>query len=343
MLKLKQSEILIENGAINHAGELLSQITKSNRCAVVSDTNVAPLYLDKLKSILRSAGFTVVSYIIPAGEASKTLATVEKIYTFLANENFIKTDAIIALGGGVIGDITGFVAATYLRGISSMQIPTSLLAQVDSSVGGKCGVDLPAGKNMVGAFHQPLRVVIDPDLLTTLPEHFVADGMAEVIKYGAIFDEQLLEKIEKEKISTDIIRACVTHKRDVVVRDEFDNGERMLLNFGHTAAHSIEAIGNYTKHTHGFAVSIGMIYAARLGEKLGLTESGTALRLANILKSVGLPTELPYEEKAILEHMLNDKKMRNGKLNIILLDRLGLGKIVPFSPDEVINFNTCEE
>lgn len=339
MLKLKQSEILIENGAIDQAGKLLAQITKGNRCAVISDTNVAPLYLSKLTSILESAGFSVVSHIIPAGEISKNLDTVEKIYTFLANENFIRTDAIVALGGGVIGDITGFVAATYLRGIPSMQIPTSLLAQVDSSVGGKCGVDLTAGKNMVGAFHQPLRVVIDPDLLTTLPEHFIADGMAEVIKYGAIFDEPLLQKIEKEKISTEIIRACVTHKRDVVDRDEFDNGERMLLNFGHTAAHSIEALGNYTEHTHGFAVSIGMVYAARLGEKLGITVTGTATRLAGTLKSVGLPTELPYDEKSILEHMLNDKKMRDGKLNMILLDHIGCGKIVPFTPDQVINFN----
>ncbi len=339
MLKLKQSEILIRNGAIEEAGVLLSQITKGNRCAIISDTNVAPLYLDRLCAILKSSGFDPVSYIVPAGEASKTLATVEKIYTFLAKENFIKTDAIVALGGGVIGDITGFVAATYLRGIASMQIPTSLLAQVDSSVGGKCGVDLPAGKNMVGAFHQPLRVVIDPDLLSTLTPHFLADGMGEVIKYGAIFDETLLSKIEKEKISTDIIRACVTHKRDVVVRDEFDNGERMLLNFGHTAAHSIEAIGNYTEHTHGFAVAMGMVYATRLGEKIGFTEKGSADRLINILKSVGLPTELPYEEKAILDHMLNDKKMRNGKLNMILISKLGRGEIVPFDPKKVVNFN----
>lgn len=339
MLKLKQSEILIENGAINEAGRLLSQITKGKRCAIISDTNVAPLYLDKLVSILQSSGFSPISYIVPAGEASKTLATVEKIYTFLAEENIIRTDAIIALGGGVIGDITGFVAATYLRGIASMQIPTSLLAQVDSSVGGKCGVDLPAGKNMVGAFHQPLRVLIDPDLLETLPSHFLADGMAEVIKYGAIFDEELLTKIEKEKISTDIIRTCVTHKRDVVVEDEFDNGRRMLLNFGHTAAHSIEAIGNYTQHTHGFAVAMGMVYATRLGEKIGFTKKGSSQRLEKILSSVGLPTELPYDEKDILSHMLNDKKMRNGKLNMILISKLGKGEIVPFDPDEVVKFN----
>lgn len=339
MIKLKQSEILIKNGAIEEAGILLAQITKGTRCAIITDTNVAPLYLDKLVAILKSSGFSPISYIVPAGEASKTLATVEKIYTFLAEENIIRTDAIIALGGGVIGDITGFVAATYLRGMASMQIPTSLLAQVDSSVGGKCGVDLPAGKNMVGAFHQPLRVVIDPNLLATLPEHFLADGMAEVIKYGAIFDEALLTKIENEKISTDIIRACVSHKRDVVIRDEFDNGERMLLNFGHTAAHSIEAIGNYTTHTHGFAVAIGMVYATRLGEKIGFTKKGSSERLERILKSVGLPTELPYEEQAVLDHMLNDKKMRNGKLNMILISELGKSEIVPFTPEEVIKFN----
>lgn len=339
MLKLKESRILIENGAINKAGSLLSEITGGKKCAIVSDSNVAPLYLDKLVSILNLSGFAPVSYIIPAGESSKTLSTVSGIYDFLAKENFTRTDAIIALGGGVVGDITGFVAATYLRGIPSMQIPTSLLAQVDSSVGGKCGVDLPSGKNMVGAFHQPLRVVIDPDLLSTLPPIFLADGMAEVIKYGAIFNKDLLKKIEEEKFSTEIIKSCVTHKRDVVERDEFDNGDRMLLNFGHTVAHSVEVFGNYTEYSHGFAVAIGMVYATRLGEKLGYTKPGSSEYLVKLLDSVGLPTELPYEEKKILSHMLSDKKMRNGKLNMILISKLGKGDIVPFSPDDVLNFS----
>ena len=338
MIKLKSSEILIKNGAIYDAASLLAQITVSQRVAIVSDSNVAPLYLDKLCSVLDANGYECESYIVPAGEESKTLATVSDIYTFLSEKNFTRTDAIIALGGGVIGDITGFVSATYLRGVPSMQVPTSLLAQVDSSVGGKCGVDLPAGKNMGGAFNQPRRVLIDPDFLSTLTPHFLADGMAEVVKYGAIFDASLLEKIKKDKISTEIIRDCVTHKRDIVEEDEFDNGKRMLLNFGHTAGHSIEAIGNYTAHTHGFAVSIGMVYAARLGEKLGITKSGTANELCGILSSVDLPCELPYDERDILAHMLNDKKVRNGKLNMIMLKELGVSDIVSFSPNEVMNF-----
>lgn len=338
MIKLKNSEILIQKGAICDAACLLSQITSSKRVAIITDTNVAPLYLDKLKKILLSEDFKCESYIIPAGEESKNLDTVSKIYNFLAELNFTRTDPLIALGGGVIGDITGFVSATYLRGVPSMQIPTSLLAQVDSSVGGKCGVDLPAGKNMVGAFNQPCRVLIDPDFLETLTPHFLADGMSEVIKYGAIFDASLLEKIKKDKITPEIIEACVKHKRDIVEEDEFDNGSRMLLNFGHTAGHSIEAIGNYTTHTHGFAVAIGMIYAARLGEKLKITKPGTADSLAEVLTSVGLPCELPYDETDVLENMLNDKKVRNGKLNMIMLKELGVSEIVSFTPDEVINF-----
>ncbi len=339
MLKLKNSEILIKRGAISDAARLLSQITSSKRCAIITDSNVAPFYLDKLKKILLSGEFKCESYIVPAGEESKNLDTVSKIYNFLAELNFTRTDPIIALGGGVIGDITGFVSATYLRGVPSMQIPTSLLAQVDSSVGGKCGVDLPAGKNMVGAFNQPNRVLIDPDFLETLTPHFLADGMAEVIKYGAIFDASLLNKIKSDKITTEIIEACVKHKRDVVLEDEFDNGRRMLLNFGHTAGHSIEAIGNYKTHSHGFAVSIGMVYAARLGEKLGITKIGTADELSAILSDTGLPCELPYSEDAILSHMLNDKKVRNGKLNMILLKELGSSGIYSFAPDEVLNFN----
>ena len=338
MIKLKSSEILIKNGALRDAATLLAQITASNRVAIVTDSNVAPLYLDKLCSILSVNGYECESYIVPAGEESKTLSTVSDIYTFLSERNFTRTDAIIALGGGVIGDIIGFVSATYLRGVPSMQVPTSLLAQVDSSVGGKCGVDLPAGKNMVGAFNQPNRVLIDPDFLSTLTPHFLADGMAEVIKYGAIFDANLLKKIKKDKISTEIITDCVTHKRDIVEEDEFDNGKRMLLNFGHSAGHSIEAIGNYTAHTHGFAVSIGMVYAARLGEKLGITKLGTANELSEILSSVGLPCELPYAEHDILAHMLNDKKVRNGKLNMIMLRELGKSDIISFLPNDVINF-----
>lgn len=342
-LELKQSRITIGNGAVNMAGSALAELTKGSRCAVITDSNVAPLHADKLCNILKNAGFSPVVYTIPAGEASKTLSTVSAIYAFLAKENFTRTDPLIALGGGVIGDITGFAAATYLRGVPSMQIPTSLLAQVDSSVGGKCGVDLPEGKNMVGAFHQPRRVLIDPDFLETLPEHFRSDGMAEVIKYGAIFDRALLTRIEEEKISTGVIAACVAHKRDVVLRDEFDHGDRMLLNFGHTVGHAVEAIGNYTAHTHGFAVAIGMVAAARLGESLGLTQPGCAEALSSLLASFSLPTELPYPQEEILAHMLNDKKMRSGKLHMILLRTLGDAQIVPFDPSEVMKFQIAKE
>lgn len=342
-LELKQSRISIGNGVVHTAGTALSELTRGSRCAVITDSNVAPLYADKLCAVLSHAGFSPSVYTIPAGEASKTLSTVSELYDFLAKENFTRTDPLIALGGGVIGDITGFVAATYLRGVPSMQIPTSLLAQVDSSVGGKCGVDLPAGKNMVGAFHQPRRVLIDPDFLETLPDHFLSDGMAEVIKYGAIFDRALLRRIEKEKISAEIIAACVTHKRDVVLRDEFDHGDRMLLNFGHTVGHAVEAIGNYTTHTHGFAVAIGMVAAARLGEALGLTQPGCADDLASVLASFSLPTELPYPQADILSHMLNDKKMRSGKLHMILLRTLGNAHIVPFDPSEVMKFQIAKE
>ena len=338
-LTIKESRITIGRGAFSLAGEQLRELTDGSRAAVISDSNVAPLYAEALSAALQAAGFSPSLFVIPAGEQSKTLATVSEMYDFLAREGFTRTDPLVALGGGVIGDMTGFAAATYLRGVPSMQIPTSLLAQVDSSVGGKCGVDLPAGKNMVGAFHQPRRVLIDPDLLATLPPHFVADGMAEVIKYGAIFDAPLLEAIARDRMSEEIITACVTHKHDIVLRDEFDHGDRMLLNFGHTVGHAVEALGNYRRHTHGFAVSIGMAAAARLGEQLGVTAPGCAQKLCAILESFSLPTALPYPPGDILAHMLHDKKMRGNTLHMILLRELGRAEIVPFTPDEVLRFH----
>ena len=278
-------DIFIERGIIDLCGEYVKKLSKAEKVVVVTDTNVAPHYKWRVLNSLEQQDLRVQSFIYPAGEQSKHLGTISDIYKLLADFHMTRKDIIVALGGGVCGDMAGFAAATYLRGIDFIQIPTSLLAQVDSSVGGKTGVDLPQGKNLVGAFHQPIAVLIDPDTLNTLPDNFVSDGMAEVIKYGCIKDAAFFDLLESEDVQPkieEVIETCVSIKRDVVSRDEREAGERMLLNFGHTLGHSIEKIYNFTGITHGMAVAIGMILIARAGELHGVTKAGTADRIVKI-------------------------------------------------------------
>ena len=246
--------------------------------------------------------------------------------SYMADFHMSRGDIVVALGGGVTGDMAGFAAATYMRGIKFVQIPTSLLAQVDSSVGGKTAVDIPQGKNLVGAFHQPCLVIIDPDTLSTLPERFVHDGMAEVIKYGCIKDERLFETLENENaldIIEDIIEICVSIKRDVVNRDEKESGERMLLNFGHTLGHSLEKLYNFEGLSHGEAVAIGMVKIAASGENAGLTEAGTADRIERLCKKNMLPTSDEASAATLAELCQSDKKAGGGSVNLVLLDKIG--------------------
>ena len=319
-------DILIERGILSSCGELIKAVARGNKAMIISDSNVYPIYGGTVASSLESAGFAVCSHVFPAGEASKQLSSIAKMYDSLAENGFSRKDIIVALGGGVTGDMAGFAAATYQRGIDFIQIPTSLLAQVDSSVGAKTGVDIKQGKNLVGAFWQPSAVLIDPNTLKTLTPEFFSDGMAEVIKYGCIKSASLFKRLEKENaadIIDDIILECVSIKKDVVERDEHESGERMLLNFGHTLGHSIEKAYGYTGITHGQAVGIGMVMMTSAAQNAGITEKGCAMRIADVLKKYSLPTCDKTPLKLITDGALGDKKASGDSISIVLLNKIG--------------------
>lgn len=319
-------QIHIENGILKDCGALIKKCSSAQRVMIISDSNVFPLYGKAVSGSLASCGFTVYTHVFPAGEQSKRLSSIEAMYTDLAGNQFTRGDLIVALGGGVTGDMAGFAAASYLRGIGFVQIPTSLLAQVDSSVGGKTGVDIEEGKNLVGAFWQPSLVLIDPDTLSTLPPRFFSDGMAEVIKYGCIKSLPLFEQLERCDIKNeinDIIYRCVDIKREVVERDEHEAGERMLLNFGHTLGHSLEKLYHYTGLSHGEAVAAGMVMLTRAAEYAGLTKKGTLDRLVPLLKKYGLPVSDPANCKTVAEGAFTDKKSSGDDISIVLLREIG--------------------
>lgn len=321
-----QSDILIGRGLLEEAAKHCLSVFSPSRVHIVSDTNVAPLYLERLAG---QFSLPVSSTVLPAGEEHKRLSAVEGIYHDLLAAGMTRKDLVIALGGGVVGDITGFAASSYLRGVPLCQIPTTLLAQVDSSVGGKTGVDLPEGKNLVGAFYQPRLVLIDPALLASLPAETYADGMAEVIKYGCIADREILELVSGEEADIDrIIYECVKIKRDVVQEDEHDTGLRMILNFGHTIGHACEKLENYVGLTHGQAVSIGMVAAMRLSHVLDGTADLSG-ELVPVLRKYGLPVELRHGREQIYNALLADKKNFGGTVNFILVRTLGKADIVP--------------
>ena len=319
-------DILIERGLLDRSGELVRSVSAAKKDCVITDSNVGAIYAERVLTSLKEADFETELFTFPAGESSKRLDTVAAMLSYMADFHMSRGDIVVALGGGVTGDMAGFAAATYMRGIKFVQIPTSLLAQVDSSVGGKTAVDIPQGKNLVGAFHQPCLVIIDPDTLSTLPERFVHDGMAEVIKYGCIKDERLFETLENENaldIIEDIIEICVSIKRDVVNRDEKESGERMLLNFGHTLGHSLEKLYNFEGLSHGEAVAIGMVKIAASGENAGLTEAGTADRIERLCKKNMLPTSDEASAATLAELCQSDKKAGGGSVNLVLLDKIG--------------------
>ena len=299
----KPYDIFIERGLLDKAGEYAKSLSSATRAVLITDTNVAPLYKWRVLNSLSAAGFEVATHVFQAGEESKHLGTIAEMYKTLADSGMTRKDMIVALGGGVCGDMAGFAAATYLRGIDFMQIPTSLLAQVDSSVGGKTGVDLPQGKNLVGAFHQPIAVLIDPDTLNTLPDRFIT--------------ENALEHIE------DVIETCVSIKRDVVSRDEHEKGERMLLNFGHTLGHAIEKLYDFSGISHGMAVAVGMVMLAKAGEKQGITTEGTADRIAALCKKYSLPTKESFGFEELANAARSDKKSAGDSISLVLLREIG--------------------
>lgn len=328
--------IHIENGILAKTGELVSEVFSGKKIMIVSDDNVFPLYGKIITKALSDSGFECHSFVLPHGEPTKSFQSLPKIYEALINAKLTRSDLLIALGGGVIGDLAGFAASSYLRGIKFVQIPTSLLAQVDSSVGGKVAVDLSQGKNLVGAFYHPKAVIIDPDVLNTLPDHFISDGMGEVIKYGCIKDKELFELLCKHTSFDDlkpkltqIIARCVDIKRIVVEADQFDLGERILLNFGHTLAHTIEQHFNYERESHGEAVGIGMYQITKIAEEKGLTTSGCAEQIKKVLEIYKLPDNSNLPIDVLTDAISLDKKNLNNHLNVVLLHDIGDSYVYP--------------
>lgn len=319
-------DVFVGRGLLSGCGDTIRTVTKAKKAAVVTDDIVAGLYLKSVVDSLENSGFEVVTFAFANGEASKCTQILLDVYDFLVNSEITRSDIIIALGGGVVGDLTGYAAATYLRGVDFVQIPTTLLAQVDSSVGGKTAIDLPSGKNLVGAFKQPKCVICDIDTLSTLSDEFFADGMGEVIKYGMIKSASLFEKLANEDIKECIeyiIAECISIKRDVVEADEFDKGDRMILNFGHTLGHAIEKYYNFTGISHGKAIGVGMSVFTELAENINVCKVGTLDRLNSCLDKYKLPTAVKPSLGELAKFCLNDKKRDSDWINIVLCKDIG--------------------
>jgi 3-dehydroquinate synthase len=317
--------VLIGSGLLPQLGEHMKEITGNCKAAIVSDSNVYPLYGAIAARSLENAGFEVIHFVFPAGESSKNGDTYLKLLNYLADNHLTRTDCLIALGGGVVGDLTGFAAATYLRGIAYIQVPTTLLAAVDSSVGGKTAIDLTAGKNLCGAFYQPSLVLCDTDTLNTLSMDIFRDGCAEVIKYGVLYDEALFDLLAQTGISfprEDVIARCVQHKRDVVASDEFDRGARQKLNLGHTIGHGVEAHSHF-QISHGKAVAIGMAIVSRAAASTGMCTTDTSDRICRVIQSFGLPTHTEFTAQQLMDAALSDKKRSGATINLILPKKIG--------------------
>lgn len=327
--------IEIDRGLLAQLGLFCRDLNLRERCAIITDSNVGPLYMEPAAQALETAGFKPVRISFPAGETAKSLKIVQKCYDSLAENRLERKSFIVALGGGVVGDLAGFVAATYLRGIPFVQIPTTLLAQVDSSVGGKVGVNLTAGKNLVGAFYQPQLVLCDLATLDSLPEREFKAGLAEVIKYGIIYDAALFARIEQElpailrrdqKILAELVARCCEIKADVVGQDETESGLRAILNFGHTVGHALEAISRYGKYLHGEAISIGQVAAAKLSCRLRGLPQSEAGRIKNLFQAAGLPVAVNLSKKQVeqlFEAMRLDKKVSGGEIKFVLARAIG--------------------
>ncbi|MDE6281997.1 MAG: 3-dehydroquinate synthase [Oscillospiraceae bacterium] len=350
----REYDILIERGLLAQTGERVRAVLpRASKIAVVTDTNVGPLYYNRVKAGLESAGFETALFTIPAGEESKNAVQLAQLWEDFMGFGLTRTDAVVALGGGVVGDLAGFGAATVLRGVGLVQIPTTLLAQVDSSVGGKVAVDLKAGKNLAGAFYQPKLVLMDPDVLDTLTDRTFSDGMAEVIKYGCIWDKgffdflcahpsrrEIMEHIEH------VLYICCDIKRQVVMEDERDTGLRMILNFGHTVGHAYERLGNYETWTHGQAVAAGMFTAMQIGVGLGITQDDDFQPFLALLKAFDLPDHIAIDNctlegvddwNLVVETVGLDKKSAGDSITMIFLEKMGKALPVKMKKDDVLD------
>lgn len=330
----KTYDIHIGSGLLATLGEEARKLGKAQKICVVSESAVFPLYGAVAVESLEKSGFSVVSYVFPAGEESKNGTNFLRLLNFLAESKLTRSDMIVALGGGVVGDLAGFAAASFLRGIRFIQVPTTLLAAVDSSVGGKTAIDLPAGKNLAGAFCQPSLVLCDTDTLNSLPLDIFRDGCAEVIKYGVLYDPELFAHLEEKGLDFDreaVITRCVELKRDVVMEDEFDTGARMKLNLGHTIGHGVEARSHFGL-SHGKSVAIGMAIVSRAS---GCADTS---RILNILEKFGLPTATEYSVDDIYTYTLSDKKRSGGTVKLIVPQRIGDCAIVPTPVENLKSF-----
>jgi 3-dehydroquinate synthase len=346
--------IVIGEGVLELTGDWAQNLAAPGKCAVVTNPVVGGLYAERVMGSLRRAGFEPVCIEVPDGEEYKNLATLALIYDGLVAAALERTSPLFALGGGVIGDLAGFAAATYLRGIPYVQLPTTLLAQVDSSVGGKTGVDHPRGKNLIGAFYQPRAVLIDVGTLNTLPRRQLLAGFAEVVKYGVIFDADLFCRLERELdrvlalefgVLVPIIRRCCELKAQVVERDERESGERAVLNFGHTIGHALESVTAYKRYLHGEAVAIGMVAEARVSTKLGICQSELVQRLRALLTRAGLPVDMPadIDSDQLAAAIELDKKVRGGKVKFVAVEQLGSTRFCFLSSREIVEYAVREE
>ncbi len=327
-------EVMIGKGLLHEVGEYVAKIKNPCKAVIITDVTVNTLYGEMISKSLEEKGFSVITFSFASGEKSKTLETASKILNFLAENEISKSDILLAVGGGVVGDITGFCASIYLRGLQFIQIPTTILSAVDSSVGGKTGVDLQAGKNLVGAFHHPLLVLCDIDTFNTLDEEIRKDGLCEVIKYGCILDKdlfQLMIDADFEEYSEEIIERCVRLKAEIVCQDEFDNGIRQILNYGHTIGHAIESLSDYSI-SHGKAVGMGMYMIEKAAG------SGLHLKIDVILKKYGIESKTTYSSSDIYQKAKRDKKISRENINLILLEEIGKAKILTLPMNELEEF-----
>ena len=327
----KTYEIKIGSGLLDTVGQEAAALGKGSKVCIVSDSNVYPLYGDQTRKNLEASGFSVCQFIFPAGEQSKNAHIFLQLLNYLAENQMTRTDLLVALGGGVVGDLAGFAAACYLRGIRFIQVPTTLLAAVDSSVGGKTAIDLDAGKNLAGAFWQPSLVLCDTDTLDTLPAEIFRDGCAEVIKYAILYDPDLFAELMADGMDFDreaVITRCVQWKRDVVMEDEFDTGSRMKLNLGHTIGHGVEASSAFGI-SHGKGVSIGMAIVARSAAAIGMCSEVCCRNILEILKRFQLPVTTVYSADELYRYTLSDKKRAGGSIRLIIPREIGCCDILP--------------
>ncbi len=317
-------DIIIGKDILNIIPDKINELTGAKNVVIITDDNVDRLYSEKVLNIVNNAGFNALKFVFPHGENHKTMETVCDILEFMAENNVTRSDLIIALGGGIVGDVTGYAAASYLRGTAFIQVPTTFLAAIDSSVGGKTGVNLKSGKNLAGAFYQPRLVLCDTDTFKTLPKENFKEGVCEAIKYGVICDKELFDLLStNESIDIEaVIERCVSIKAEIVAEDEFDTGKRQLLNFGHTIGHAIEKVTEF-KISHGIAVGIGMAIISKISDLLGWTEEDTYSPIIKCLRNNDIPTDTDVKTEELLSAMVKDKKRNGDTINLVIPQKIG--------------------